>query len=60
MLNIDIVNKVEVIIEASLIATKDFHDESGEVSKKRTSDKRRLVKTTWSFNYWIKSLMLLE
>ena len=35
MLNIDIVNKVEVIIEASLIATKDFHDKSGEVSDER-------------------------
>ena len=35
MLNIDIVNKVEVIVEASLIAIKDFHGESNKVSKKR-------------------------
>ena len=33
-------NKVEIIVEASLIATKDFHDESDKVSEKRTSDKR--------------------
>ena len=26
MLDINIINKVEVIIEVSLIATKDFHD----------------------------------
>ena len=46
MLNIDVVNKVEVIIEVSLIIVEDFHDESDEVSEKRTGDKRRLVKTT--------------
>ena len=34
MLNIDIINEVEVIIEASLIAAKGFHDKSGEVSNK--------------------------
>ena len=27
MLNIDIINKVEIIIEVSLIATKDFYRE---------------------------------
>ena len=26
MLDVDIVNKVEVIVEVSLIAIKDFHD----------------------------------
>ena len=46
MLNIDIVNKVEVIVEVSLIATKGFFDESDKISKKRTSNKRRLIKTT--------------
>ena len=46
MLNIDIINKVEVIIEVSLIVIKDFHDDSDKVSEKRTSNKRRLVKTT--------------
>ena len=29
------VNKKEVIVEASLIATKGFHDKSDEISKKR-------------------------
>ena len=29
------VNKEEVIIEASLITTKDFYDKSGEVSDER-------------------------
>ena len=46
MLDIDIVDEVEVIVEASLIAAKDFHDESDKVSEKRISNKRRLVKTT--------------
>ena len=35
MLNIDIINKVEVIIEASLIAIKGFHDESDEINNER-------------------------
>ena len=46
MLNIDIVNKVEVIVEVSLIAAEDSYDESGEVSKRRTSSKRRSIKKT--------------
>ena len=46
ILNVDIVNKVEVIIEASLIAAKGFYGGSGEVSEKRIDNKRRLVKTT--------------
>ena len=29
------VNKEEVIIEVSLIATEDFHDESGEIRDER-------------------------
>ena len=49
MLDVDVVNKVEVIVEVSLIATEGFHDESGEVSKKRADGKRWLVKTTWPF-----------
>ena len=47
------VNKEEVIVEDSLIATKSYHDESNKVSKRRTSDKRRLVKI-------IRSLKLVE
>ena len=31
MLDVDIVNKERVIIEASLIAAKDFHDESDKL-----------------------------
>ena len=31
MLNIDIINKDKVIIEASLIAIKDFHDENNKL-----------------------------
>ena len=50
MLNIDAVDKAEVIIKVSLIATEGFHNKSGEVSEGRIGDKRRLVKTTWSFN----------
>ena len=46
MLNIDIVNKVEVIIEVSLIAIKGFYNESDKISERRMSDKRRLVKIT--------------
>ena len=40
MLNVDIVNKVEVIVEASLIIIEDFHDESDKVSEKEISNKR--------------------
>ena len=40
------VNKAKVIIKVSLIAIEDFRDKSDKVSEKRTSDKRRLVKTT--------------
>ena len=32
MLKIDVVNKVEVIVEVSLIVIKDFHDENSEFS----------------------------
>ena len=46
MLDVDIVNKVEVIIEANLIATEDFRNKSDKVSKKRTNNERRLIKTT--------------
>ena len=46
MLNIDVVNKVKVIVEVSLIIADDFRNKSDKVSKKRTSDERRLVKTT--------------
>ena len=35
MLIINIINNDKVIIEASLIATKDFHDKSDKVSNKR-------------------------
>ena len=35
MFNIDIINKVEVIIEVSLIAIEDFHDKSDKISDKR-------------------------
>ena len=35
MLDIDVINKVEVIIEVSLITTKDFYDKSGEASDER-------------------------
>ena len=33
MLKIDIVNKVEIIIEASLIAIEDFYYESDKINK---------------------------
>ena len=46
ILNIDIINKVEVIIEVSLIIAKDFRNKSDKVSEKRACDERRLVKTT--------------
>ena len=31
MLDVDIMNKVEVIVEVSLIATEDFHGESSNL-----------------------------
>ena len=34
-----------MIVKVSLIATKDFRNKSDKISEKRTSDKRRLVKT---------------
>ena len=46
MLEVNIIDKVEVIIEVRLIAIEDFHDKSDKVSDKRISNKRRLVKTT--------------
>ena len=46
MLNIDIVNKVEVIVEVSLIIAKGFRNKSDKVSEKQTNNERRLVKIT--------------
>ena len=46
MLDINIVNKVEVIVEVSLIIAEDFRNESDKVSEKRACDERRLVKIT--------------
>ena len=46
VLDIDIINKVEVIVEVSLMIAKGFRNKSGEVSEKRACDERRLVKTT--------------
>ena len=38
VLDVDIVNKAEVIIEVSLIAAKGFYDESDEVSDERITN----------------------
>ena len=46
VLNVNVINKVEVIVEVSLIIAKDFRNKSDEVSEKRACNERRLVKTT--------------